>query len=158
MKEEIKFAADSMLGRLARWLRILGFDTLYIRRLDEDRIQKLKREQRIFLSRKRKNLDMFSRSLYIHSDHINEQLREVISHFSLPIRESLLFSRCIICNTPIEKADKVDALENVPEYVYHRVAESISFCPTCKRFYWPGTHRDRVLNQLSKWSIIKINS
>lgn len=109
-KEEIKFLADKMLGKLTKWLRILGYDTTYpISDEDITLILTARQENRILLTRdtnliKRKNICDY---LFIKSDQWEEQLLEVIRGLKLIIDfNSNMFSRCSLCNTPTIKIDK----------------------------------------------------
>jgi uncharacterized protein with PIN domain len=61
------------------------------------------------------------------------------------------FSRCLICNTSLERPSEDEARSNVPEYVFYRHIKEIKFCPFCNRYFWPGTHRMRMSRQLETW-------
>jgi uncharacterized protein with PIN domain len=84
----------------------------------------------------------------IRSDHFREQLKQVIEECGLdPLKDA--FTRCAECNTVLESLDK-SAIENkVPPYVF-ATQEKFSFCPSCRRIYWPATHQERMLAEL-KW-------
>jgi len=137
-----------MLGNLARWLRVLGFDTAYERRIsDEELIRACLAEQRIALTRDRrlvKRRKIRSRSLLLEQDSLSEQIREVLQRMDLRIGPGDLFSRCLECNSGLEEIPKARIRDRVPPYVY-RTQEHFCICPSCKKIYWAGTHRPRML-------------
>lgn len=144
---ETRFWADSMLGTLAKWLRILGYDTAYDSTLDDNDIIRLARAQgRIVLTRdtallRRKGVACF----YVASEVLQEQLEQVLRAFGL--RADNVFSRCPVCNTMLEERPKSEAWGQVPPFVF-QTQEKFSLCPECNRFYWRGTHwrsmRERI--------------
>ncbi len=134
-----RFIVDVMLGRLARWLRVLGYDTLYSSEMDDAELaQRARDEDRILLTRdvevaRRRGL----RVLLLADDQIEGQLREVVRRLHLSTEEA--FSRCITCNVPLADLERAQAREWVPPYVF---ATQTRFrrCPTCGKVYWRGTH------------------
>jgi len=148
---EKRFLADSMLGRLAKWLRIMGYDTHYQTFYKEDEIGQLAREGRMLLSRHRQRIDQCPHSTHIHSDHVKEQLHEMKNGKCLTPDRSKWFSRCLICNVPLKVAEAENARQNVPEYVFYQNIAGIRFCPSCGRYFWPGSHRQRMIKQLEEW-------
>lgn len=146
---EIRFLADSMLGTLAKWLRILGYDTAYDAALDDNALVRLARaEGRILLTRdtalmQRKGL----RYLFISSEVLQEQLAQVLQAFHLRVDNP--FSRCPVCNSPLEDVPKHEAWGQVPPFVF-QTQERFSLCPECNRFYWRGTHWQKMLAQVRK--------
>lgn len=140
----MKFIADAMLGRLARRLRLLGFDVLYDRTLDDNTVIRIALEQqRLILTR---DTGLASRPLarshlFIRSDLVERQLEEVLSVYAVAADRAL--SRCSICNTPLAVLSKEEARDLVPEHV--RMEQSVFFqCGTCGRVYWPGSHVKRM--------------
>ena len=151
---EIRFIVDSMLGRLAKWLRIMGYDAHYQQRYTQDEIEARVGEGRVFVTRKRQWVELFPSAIVIYSDHVGEQLRELHDRGLLAYGLSP-FTRCIRCNVPLLQADTATAAQCVPEYVFYEIGEKIKQCPSCKRCYWPGTHRDRMEKQLRLWGVYK---
>jgi len=145
MAEEIKFIADKMLGRLAKWLRILGYNTAYF--TGEKRsglIISSLREERIILTRdshlgKRQGFG----SLILDSDVVEEQLKKVIRHFNLSVDTNRVFTRCVICNRVLEKISKEQVKDKVPSYVF-KTQNKFMGCRNCQKIYWQGTHWDMV--------------
>ena len=154
MVEEIRFVADSMLGKLAKWLRILGYNIHYQSYYKPGVIDQLMKEGRRFLSRHRKVTCRYSDAVLLYSNHVGEQLNELNEKGVLTHDRSKWFSRCLLCNVPLKEVKTDEARENVPEYIFYQNLGGIRFCPSCGRYYWPGTHRKRMLGQLEKWGFI----
>ncbi|MBC7250663.1 MAG: Mut7-C RNAse domain-containing protein [Anaerolineae bacterium] len=145
----VKLLADGMLGRLAKWLRILGFDTLYDPSLDDHALLRLARaEGRILLTCDRELAHRRGApSLLIESTDLESQLRQVIR--DLHLSPDAAFSRCPVCNTPLEALEKEAVRDRVPAHVF-RTHTEFSRCPHCDRVYWSGTHRARMLELISR--------
>ncbi|MHB8809464.1 MAG: Mut7-C RNAse domain-containing protein [Desulfobulbaceae bacterium] len=141
----VRFLADANVGRLARYLRLAGFDTLYDWRWDDDLIAAMvSRENRIVLSRdlgllKRKQID-FGRCIRALAPAA--QLREVLGLLDL-FGAMQPFSRCPECNTGLASVEK-DAVLHRLEPLTRKYYESFSRCPGCDRIYWPGSHREKM--------------
>jgi uncharacterized protein with PIN domain len=137
----VRFLADSMLGRLAKWLRILGYDTLYFRDAQDGRLVALaQREGRILLTRDTRLLlrRRVCRMLFIHHDRVWDQLKQVAGELKLRMGERL-GSRCIRCNQSLAPLAKDRAAGRVPEYVF-RHHDAFFQCEACGRIFWGGTH------------------
>jgi uncharacterized protein with PIN domain len=148
---EARFIADSTLGRLAKWLRIMGYDTIYQSFYRKDDITEFVREGRRLLSRKQATVTHYPFSLLIRSDHLKAQLHEMEDAGVITPDRSRWFTRCLICNMLLEEADTRVARQNVPEYVIYQTPPMIRFCPSCSRHFWPGSHRERMKRQLEEW-------
>jgi uncharacterized protein len=147
---KVKFAADRMLGRLVKWLRIIGQDVIYGPHLTGyGLIRAARAENRLILTRdrglKQKQPPPY---LFIESDHYRDQLRQVVSQCGLELGDEL-FTRCIECNTLLESRAKETLEKVVPPYVFSS-QEKFFACPTCRRVYWPATHHQRMLEELMK--------
>jgi hypothetical protein len=141
----MKFIADAPLGKLAKWLRILGYDTIYFREKGLTKlIERAEREDRIILTRNRhlKRLSEEKKYLFITQDQPWLQLKEVIQAYNIKKGEEA-FSRCLSCNHPLQNITKSEAEGKVPEYVYD-TQNNFFTCPQCHRIYWPGTHLQRM--------------
>lgn len=149
--DPILFVADSMLGKLARYLRIMGYDTLYQPRYSDQRLSELVKEGRILLTRNRATARFYPNAIFIDHDLVKDQLKVVDGTLELARDRRGWFSRCLICNSPLAKADGEVARENVPDFVFLKYPERILCCPSCRRFYWPGTHRQRMVERLKDW-------
>lgn len=150
---ERRFLADAMLGRLAKWLRALGYDTHYQSRYKEGSIGPLLGEGRLLLSRDRRTVAEYEGSLLIRSERLAEQINQMRSAGLIHSGQETWFTRCLLCNVSLEKAAAPDSLRDVPEYVFHENPDEISHCPSCGRYFWPGTHRQRMITQLREWGL-----
>ena len=146
-----KFFLDAMLGRLNKWLRVLGYDAICRRILDQDPAPPHLKDGRILLTRHRKSAQRFERVLLLNGNHVENQLAELRSKLGIDPVRSQWFSRCLVCNTVLTAAPAEKIRENVPEHVYHENILKIRFCRSCGRCYWPGTHRNRMEEQLRQW-------
>ena len=149
----MKFIADRMLGRLAKLLRTLGFDTLYSNRIDFKELLKIAREKgRIILTRNTliKKKEGEYRFLFINDNDPKRQLQEVITNLSLEIEPNKTFTRCLLCNNKLKEIKREGAGEKVPDYIFesHR---DFSFCGKCKRIFWKGTHHEHMLTVLKEY-------
>src|ERR1044071_9941480 len=149
----IKFAADRMLGRLVKWLRVLGYDVIYGQHLTGyGLIRAARQENRIILTRDRRLKNKQPPEfLLIAPDRYMDQVRQVVQSYGLP--EGKLFSRCLDCNAVLESQSKESMKERVPPYVYS-TQEKFSWCPRCRRIYWPATHHQHMLEELKKAGIL----
>jgi uncharacterized protein len=137
----MKFVVDCMLGKLAKWLRILGFDTLFFCNAeDKDLIDTAQKQDRILLTRdtgiveKAKQIKI----VFIRSEHWKSQVRQVLDE--LELREHVKpYSRCIECNVPLKPISRKQAKNLVAPFVFER-SNSFALCPQCGRVFWPGTH------------------
>ena len=147
---EIRFAADRMLGRLARMLRLLGYDTLYANDMTPEKLLALGRGgERVVLTRGEttQRFPRLEKVLSLKSEYPAEQLREVVERFGLDTRAGL-WTRCTLCNAPIERIMKAD-VEAFVEAKIFRLYEEFYRCTGCHHVYWRGSHVERVLKNLA---------
>ena len=149
--QTLKFLLDAMLGRLNKWLRVLGYDAICRRLPDQDLIFPHFEDGRILLTRHRKRSQRSDRVLFLRENHVGDQLAELRNKIAIEPDRSQWFSRCLLCNTPLIDAPEEMIKENVPDYVYRENSLKIRFCRSCGRCYWPGTHRNRMEKQLREW-------
>lgn len=151
----MKFIVDSNVGRLARWLRIAGFDTVFINDLDDNRLVRLAlSEGRVLLT---KDTQILKRRLVtsgrlkailIEDDEVKAQLRQVVK--ALNLRDQIKqFTLCLECNQPLVHKEKEEVEGLVPPYVFKTQTQYMQ-CPTCHRVYWRGTHWQRMNRELEK--------
>ena len=145
-----KFIADCHLGKLAKYLRIMGFDTLFFPHIeDDDLIILANEENRIILTRdrelsQRKNAPV----LFLEPTDTKEQLKTLIKHYKLK-EHPAPFSRCIICNTPLQVIQKEKIAERLPEKVKKHF-NYFEYCPACDRVYWQGDHYRHMMEFLEQ--------
>jgi len=147
----VRFVADSMLGKLARYLRIMGYDTVYQETYSDQRLSELVEEGRVLLTRSNARFSKYPDSIFIDYDLVRDQLREVDEKIGLDRDQSKWFTRCSVCNSVLSKPDRAVTPEDVPDFVSFTYPQQVRFCQFCKRFYWPGTHRERMLARLKEW-------
>ncbi|HAV43578.1 TPA: hypothetical protein DCX15_06160 [bacterium] len=146
----MKFLCNSMLGRLAKWLRILGYDTAYLQeKTDKELIELARKEGRILLTRDRHlSREWLTPTLYIESQEIDDQLTQVVDRYHLDLEENL-FCRCPLCNHLLSPIDKEEVKEGVPPFVYETYHQFF-FCPDCHKTYWPGTHWENIKKKVEE--------
>ena len=137
----MKFVVDCMLGKLAKWLKILGFDALFFSKIEDDELIAIARNQgRILLTKdtgliqRAKNVE----TLFLESEEWQEQIRQVMEHFNLRERVDP-HTRCIDCNVVLKNLPKKNAKNLVSAFVFEQ-ADSFALCPNCGRIFWRGTH------------------
>lgn len=146
-----KFAADRMLARLARWLRLLGADVLFDPSLGGDKLlARARTEGRITLTRD-KRLRTASDALYLAGNLFRDQLREVLARFPFDPRRGA-FTRCSHCNEPLAEAGRDSVVRRVPPFVYAS-QQHFSRCPRCGRIYWGATHPERIRRELDSMGL-----
>ena len=146
-----RFVADGHLGKLARHLRMAGFDTLWTNHWNDDEIVRISAVQkRTILTRdkgmlRRKEVD---RGYFVRATESEEQLAEVIRALQL---EGMLapFTRCRECNVPLEDVPREAVLDRLPEQV-RNLYDRFKRCPGCERVYWQGTHFERMKGVLAR--------
>lgn len=147
----MRFILTKELGRLAKWLRILGFDTVYFR--DDKKgslIITALREDRVVLTRNKILLkDKALKILFIRSEAIKEQLKQILKDIDIKINPDNMFTRCILCNEVLSEVSKDDIVSKVPKYVF-QTQEEFSRCHQCGRIYWQGTHWGKVKDTIKE--------
>jgi len=144
---EIRFAVDRMLGRLARMLRLLGYDTYYAN--DMTQLLALGRSgERVILTRGEttQRFPRLDKVLSLKSEYPPQQLREVVERLGLDTRSGL-WTRCTLCNTAIERVEKA-GVEALVEARIFQLYEDFYRCTGCGHVYWHGSHVDRILRNL----------
>jgi hypothetical protein len=148
---EPRFAADAMLGRLARWLRALGYDTWYDGSVSDPVLVRIAGdEDRVLLTRDRHLLRELrpDRALEVRQDDPLQQLRDVVQALSLAPPHAL-FTRCLLCNALLVQLTADEARPLLPADM-EVVPEPVRRCPTCGRLYWEGSHVRRMRRALER--------
>lgn len=145
---ELCFAAEKTLGRLAKWLRILGYDTLFEPDLPAGYFMLLE-PNRLLLTRRTpcRQHRTVNPYLVIRTDHYWDQLGEVIRAAGMKAESIQPFSRCIRCNSAIISANKADLQGKVPDYIWE-TQDGFKTCQGCQRIYWPGSHIERSMERI----------
>lgn len=148
---ETKFILDVHLGRMARYLRLLGFDTIYETGYNDDEIITISlMEKRIILTRDRGLLknNKVTHGYWIRSQHAYEQLKEVINRFDLR-SAAKPFTRCMECNSLLKDVKKEDISSHLPERT-RRYYDVFKSCSGCGRIYWEGSHYEKMKMQIEE--------
>lgn len=146
----MKFIADINLGKLAKWLRILGYDTVfYPGNADLDFRTRAVKEGRVALTRKKNTTGILSSGglVIIQSDNFLDQIREIMDTLSLCPQPERMFSICVRCNVELIEVCKEEISGIVPDYIFVNHNE-FHMCPQCKCVFWPGTHVEKVQSYL----------
>jgi uncharacterized protein with PIN domain len=150
-----KFIVDINAGKLAKWLRLIGYDTLLFDHRDDNRLIHIAvTEGRIVITRdtqimKRRIITTGElKTLLIMSDNPGQQIREVLKTLGLNPNFNP-FSLCLECNEPLVKRSKEEVKDRVPPYVFQTQSQYVE-CPVCHRIYWQGTHWEAIKNKLDK--------
>ena len=150
----MKFIADSMLGKLARWLRMLGHDVTYnIQLNDNDLLELAKKENRVLLT---KDLELYKRAngkdidaLYLEGKSESERLAEVAKRYISILEIDMEKSHCPVCNTKL-KATPKDQLSGEIEKNTFTYYDKFWKCPNCGQVYWQGAHWKQITNTLKE--------
>jgi uncharacterized protein with PIN domain len=144
------FAADRTLGKLAKWLRILGFETIFESDISHKAFYEHLEHERVLLTRTTKIRDRFTgkRLVFIEADNVYEQLRQVIDELAITHKDICVFSICLHCNSPIVGVNKQIIYGRVPDYIWE-THDEFSTCRLCERIYWSGSHMER------SWAVIE---
>ena len=150
---EIKFIADNNVGKLARWLRLMGYDTLLFKQKDDSQVIKIAlKEDRVILTKdsefmkRRLVTNDTLKAIHIKQDDPKLQVQEVVKASSLDYHFKP-FSLCLECNRTLIARDKEEVRNLVPAHVFETQAHYTQ-CPACNRIYWPGTHWQAMSKKL----------
>ena len=149
----MKFLCDRMLGTLAKWLRIYGFDTFYAdSETDDDELLRITKEENRTLitsdielsyDAKRENLNV----IIVKTTNLDEQLKLVLKHTK--IDENKILSRCILCNSKLDIIIKNEVKDKIPKKVFEN-NEKFWFCKKCDKTYWMGSHYDKMKTKMKE--------
>ncbi len=139
-----RFVLDNHLGKLASYLRILGFDTLYRNDYQDPELARLAAGGRILLTRDRQLLmrNAVRYGHWLRNKAPRRQLQDVFAYFQLA-EYVAFFSRCPHCNTPLQTVEKSAVLERL-EPLTRRYYDDFRLCPNCGQIYWQGSHYERM--------------
>jgi hypothetical protein len=153
MESQYTFIADHMLGRLTKWLRLMGYDVFYSTKLsDAELVSVARREGRILLTRdsgimKRSLVrDGVAKAVFIKHDQLSDQLKQLTGELGLKRK---IKPRCAECNSELKDVKKAAVKNKIPSYVY-KTQQKFVQCPECGRIYWQGTHWQYIDSKLAK--------
>jgi uncharacterized protein with PIN domain len=137
-----RLVCDSMLGSLARWLRLMGYDAPLLKRIPAQAPP-----GQVLLTRRQAWRDRPG-VLFISHDRLEEQLGQVLAELELVPDPARFFSRCLDCDVSVEPLAREEAAGRVPDYILD-TAEGFTHCPECGRVFWPGSHGKRAKQRLT---------
>jgi len=150
----VKFLADSMLGKLARWLRMLGHDVTYnIQLNDNDLLELAKKENRALLTR---DLELYKRAIargldafYLEGSSESERLAKVSKRYNLSLEMDMEKSHCPLCNTKLQATPKEQLSLELEKntFTYY---DKFWKCPNCGQVYWQGTHWKQISSTINE--------
>ena len=150
----MKFLADGMLGKLARWLRMLGHDVVYSVEFDDSELLELaKKEERVLLT---KDFELYKRAIgrgldayYVEGKTESERLAEVAKRYRLQLTIDMDKSHCPICNTQLKPTPKEQLQSELGKntYTYY---DKFWICPNCGQIYWQGAHWKQITQTLAE--------
>ncbi len=146
MNEMPRFAADRMLARLARWLRLMGADVLFDPALGGAELLHRGRDEGRTVVTRDKRLRTAPDVIFLTSNFFREQLREVLARQPFDPRTHA-FTRCSACNEPLQWLDRNLVARRVPPFVFAS-HERFACCPRCARIYWDATHVSRAMAEI----------
>ncbi len=152
MNDPVRFFADDMAGKLARWLRLAGSDCAYERSIpDSELIRRSEEEARMILTRDTHLAEKHpqARIFLLTSENPVTQLKQVRQAFHLDLRKGL-FTRCLEDNGLVKPISREEVEALVPPYVFETRTEFFR-CPECGRIYWEGSHQDSMRRRLETW-------
>ncbi len=146
----MRFLCDDNLGKLARYLRMLGYDTFFKSPLnDAELLAVMLKQDRLALTRDTRLARRIEPEicLLIETDSPEQQLKTVIERFGLEINKSSLFTRCLECNVICDEVAGDDIKDEVFPYII-KTHDRFKRCPSCKRIYWQGSHYKDMIEKL----------
>ncbi|MGC9522414.1 MAG: Mut7-C RNAse domain-containing protein [Anaerolineae bacterium] len=138
----VRLLADGTVGKLARWLRLLGYDCRYLEEGRDAVAHQARAEDRVLLTRDRELARRQGlRTVLIASDVLSEQIAQVTEAVGSPPETAP--TRCTVCNVPLQEISVEEARADVPTHVI-KTHETFHRCPKCGRIYWQGTHWEGI--------------
>lgn len=145
-----KFIADSMLGSLARWLRMLGYDTAYRKDIDDDTIAKMAASEERHIITRDRELAKQPGSIMVESDDLEAQLKCVAEKYELTFDEGSI--RCSACNGTLTDLPKEEAKGVVPEGALES-NDVFWKCSSCGKIYWKGSHWNGIMDRFKRLNL-----
>ena len=145
-----RFVADSMLGSLARWLRMLGYDTVYRKDLTDDELARLASTEKRWILTRDRDLAKVPEAILVESDELESQLRLVNEACKLSFDEELI--RCSVCNGELKEIPKEDAKGRIPEGAFAST-DRFWMCQDCGKIFWRGSHWQGIQERFRKLNL-----
>lgn len=153
----MKFIVDNNVGKLTKWLRMMGYDTLFFDGRDDwEMVRTALAEGRVILTRDTQIMKRGVvtsgrlKAVLIQSDEPEQQIRQVVETLNLDC-QSGLFTICLECNQPLKESSQQQVRDRVPPYVFQTQNQYVE-CPACHRIYWRGSHWQAMTKKLEKFT------
>ena len=145
------FAVDRSLGSLAKWLRIIGFDTVYEADVSAREFIHLLDEGRVLITRTRRIHKALSNRphVFIDFNSLQDQIKQIVGQLDIKPTDIRPFSRCIHCNLLTDPIVREDVYGLVPDYIWE-THDRFNSCRQCNRIYWPGSHAERSMDRIEQ--------
>ena len=154
MSRQPRFIIDVNVGRLAKWLRIMGYDTLFPEEHSDNELVRIAlREGRVLVTRdagiaQRRAVRLGQMKIVqIKDDDLRSQLQQLVRDLGLNLDNG--FSRCVLCNRVLNQVHKEEVAHLLPPYVCQTQSQFMQ-CPQCQRLYWRGTHWSNMMAELGQ--------
>ena len=147
----LKFFADVNVARLVRWLRAAGIDTLWEDAIADDELVRRAIEEKRFVLTLDKRLArefLADNIILLESENAREQFREIVARFKIK-KPDRFFTRCLVCNTPLEKVESGEIAAEIPPNVLAN-HDRFYFCRNCEKVFWQGSHTRRMRQHLEQ--------
>lgn len=142
----MRFVVDCMLGKLARWLRLSGYDVIYSKLTDEEILEISRKERRVILTRDKvlhaKACKYNEQSIYIRDSDVISQLQQLVHELGIKIHDDPKYSLCPVCGGEILEISKKEAKGKAPEEIIKN--RRLYACKKCGKIYWEGTHWNKI--------------
>jgi uncharacterized protein with PIN domain len=148
----MKFLLDQALGGLCKWLRILGYDAVFLKADPDTILRKAQEEGRIIITRTKRLFEKIKGKGEVHFIRENKpllQLKELMGSLDLKVMEEALFSRCLLCNEELKEASPQEVKDRVPDFIF-KTHTRFSECPKCHKVFWGGSHYERMIKTLKE--------
>ena len=156
VNDRLKFMVDHNVGKLAKWLRMVGYDAKVFKGEDDsDMVKTAMAENRVILTRdtqivrRRVVTNGQLKVILIENDQLEAQLKQIIIVLKLNRSDFRPFTICLECNEPLIKQNKEEVKDRVPPFVFKTQAQYVE-CPICHRIYWRGTHWQAMVHKIEK--------
>ena len=139
-----KFLVDRMLGQTAKWLRLLGIDAKYAPEGDDEKLVDIAEEEDRVIITRDKELGREENAILVEKEPPESIIKEVLEEYDVEIKP---LTRCSKCNELVEKVDKEEVEDEVPENVFE-LNEDFWYCEGCDQYYWKGSHWEKIMEQI----------
>ncbi len=154
MEETYEFVVDAMLGKLAKWLRVLGYSTFYNPKVSDDNLLRIAKNYNAILITRDKGLynkaiSLAIKVIFFENIDLVSMLKRLLSLKYIDAKIDFNKTRCPKCNSKLIIVDKNEIKDKVPKFVFEKY-NIFLLCPNCYNIYWPGKHYKNMVKTLSR--------